>query len=101
MILKAVLFFAANGLGTGGCIGARIGQGVAKLEPAIESTFTITLWWKTGYPKSISTYEASGVDRINWQDVAGKKEWPNISFVQFLFVNDAEYDWIKKNEPDV
>ena len=65
MILKAVLFFAANGLGTGGCIGARIGQGLAELEPAIESTNTITLWWRTGDPKSISTYESSGVDRVN------------------------------------
>ena len=42
-ILEAVLFFAANHLGTGGCIGARIGQGLAKVEPAVECTFAITL----------------------------------------------------------
>lgn len=101
MILNAVLLFAANGLGTGGCIGARIGQGLAKLERAIESVSTITLWWKIGSPKSVSTSEASEVDRISWQGVAGKKEWPSISFVQFLFTDDAEYKWIKKHEPDV
>ncbi|MDA8583859.1 hypothetical protein N9L68_06480 [bacterium] len=73
-VVESVLFLAANGLGTGGCIGARIGQCVAKLETAIESSFTITIWWKTGYPKAISTYESSGVDRTNWQEVAGKKQ---------------------------
>ena len=40
-IIQAVLFFAANGLGTGGCIGARLGQGVAKLDPAVEITFAL------------------------------------------------------------
>ena len=39
--------------------------------------------------------------RINWQEVAGQKEWQNVSFIQFLRVSDSQYDWIRKHEPDV
>lgn len=100
-ILNAVLSFAANGLDTGGCIVARIGQGLANIESAIGSIFTVTYWWKTGRPNTIIAYESSGIDRTNWQEVAGHKGWSNISIVHFLFVNDAEYKWIMRHEPDV
>ena len=74
------MFVAACGLGTSGCIGARIGQGMASLEPVLESTYAITLWWYTGRPQKVYTYESRGIDRVHFKGLVDKDDWRKLSF---------------------
>ena len=92
MALLAVLQVAAPNFGLTGCIGARIGQGIASLELVVESNYTITLWWRTGGPNRVYTDEALRVDYVRFNKLVDKDQWRNVTFVQLIFANDSDYD---------
>ena len=90
------MYVASNGLCTEGCIGARLGQGVAALEPTPECSYTITLWWTTGKSKPVNTHEALGIDYVRFNKLVERDQWRNVSFIQFLFTNPSDYEQIRK-----
>ena len=69
--LMAALHIAAFGLGLEGCIGARLGCAVAKLQPIPEADHSYLWWWRRGEPRAASSflYESTAVQNLNLQEI--------------------------------
>ena len=62
-VLMATLHIAACGLHLVGCVGARIGNGVAALEGILECDASF-LWWRTGRPRAPAHSQGASAHRI-------------------------------------
>ena len=100
-MLFAVLHVAACHLGLAGCIGARIGRGVSKLEGVADCSRTFIWWWRAGSPKTSWYMHPSGTGPIRLTDLFGAEIWTECHFVQFLIAADDDVNNIRLQEPGV
>ena len=78
-VLLAVLQVAASSFGLAGCIGARIGHGVATLESTLEYSESFIWWWKRGCVNESYTFYPEHRDRLKLSSIFGREAWPNCS----------------------
>ena len=98
-IVWAILHVAACGFHLVGCIGARVGGGVAKLEGLVQCDHSFLWWWRRGDPRNSWYFDSAGGARILLSEVFGKDRWPFTSFVQFLMASDEGVSQIRRQEP--
>jgi len=100
-VLMATLHTAACGLHLVGCVGARIGSGVAALEGLLECDASFLWWWRTGRSRDSWYYQSEGTRSVRLTEVFGRDKWRETSFVQFLMPPPEDVDFIRRHEPDV
>ena len=103
----AALHIAAFGLSLEGCIGARLGRGVAELQPIGEADHSYLWWWRRGEPRAVSSYlyESTATQWISLKDVCEAKDDPDaykrVAFVQFLTAEEGDVNKIRLGEPNM
>ena len=104
-VLLAILHVAACGLHLVGCIGARIGCGIAVLEGVTGCDNSFVWWWQQGRPRETWYCEVAGTNRSTLTELfATDKEpdrWRRTSFVQFLLADEESVQSLRNNGPGV
>jgi len=100
-VLLAVLHVAATHFGLAGCVGARLGHGVAKLESIVDCDRTLVWWWRSGRPKLNWSFETVGPGPVRLTDLFGADAWSECQFVQFVMASEDEVNAIRLREPGI
>ena len=99
-VLSALLHVAACGFHLVGCVGGRVGHGIAVLEGVEEVDDSFLWWWREGRPGLSWYLHSPGTARIKLTEVFGR-DWQNTSFVQFLLAGGDQVEELRRMEVDV
>ena len=76
-----MLQVVASSLGLAGCVGARIGHGVATIEATLEMRCSLIWWWKRGCVSESYHFYPERSDRLKLSVIFGREAWSNCTFV--------------------
>ena len=96
-----MLQVAASSFGLAGCVGARIGNGVATVAASHGLRGSMVWWWKRGRAGGSHHFLSEHTDRLKLSTVFGKELWPDCTFVQFLLANEDDVQEIRRGNPMV
>ena len=84
-----------------GCVGARIGHGVATIEATLDMRCSFIWWWKRGRSGESYHFYPELNDRLKMSSIFGREIWPDCTFVQFLMADDDSVQAIRRDNPGV
>ena len=100
-VVAALLHVAACGLHLIGCVGGRVGRGVAVLEGVAEVDASFLWWWRAESPRQSWYLETTGTARLKLTQVFGVEQYRDMSFVQFLLADAESVNHLRLREPEV
>ena len=100
-LLWTILHLASCGFHLTGCVGARIGCGIAVLEGVIQCDNSFLWWWNRGDARNQWYYESHAGIRLRLTEIFGKDKWSETAFVQFLMTSDQDVQSIRRQEPTI